>query len=371
MGKKAVAAGHICIDITPVFPDQGKKAGSLSEAVRPGSLVHVEAPDVHTGGSAANTGVGMKVLGADVRVVGKVGDDAFASMVRSILDEYGAGSDLITAPGETTSYSIVLALPGIDRSFLHCPGANDSFDGTEIGEEVLSDAALFHFGYPPLMRRMYEEDGRCLAEMFARIHGMGIATSLDMAAIDPNSAAGRADWRRILERTLPHVDFFVPSFEELCRMLDPERYERLAAAAGEREITTVLDPEKDAEPLADICLSMGAGAVLVKCGVPGLFLKTANMDRCGKRLELDTARWSGFRTFEKSFFVEHVVSGTGAGDVSIAAFLAGILEGGGPEEAVREAAAAGALSCMSVDAVSGLRPLGEIREMIASGKLRK
>ncbi|MFR6330184.1 MAG: hypothetical protein ACLUOI_15995 [Eisenbergiella sp.] len=53
---------------------------------------------------------------------------------------------------------------------------------------------------------------------------MGCATSLDMAAVDSESDAGKADWKEILRNTLPYVDFFVPSAEELCYMLDQERF---------------------------------------------------------------------------------------------------------------------------------------------------
>ena len=39
MGKKVIAAGHICLDITPVFG--GKKAKQLGDILTPGKLVHV------------------------------------------------------------------------------------------------------------------------------------------------------------------------------------------------------------------------------------------------------------------------------------------------------------------------------------------
>ena len=55
MEKKVIVAGHICLDITPVFP--GKKIRSLGEFLTPGKLLNVEAADVHTGGSVANTGL--------------------------------------------------------------------------------------------------------------------------------------------------------------------------------------------------------------------------------------------------------------------------------------------------------------------------
>lgn len=151
-------------------------------------------------------------------------------------------------------------------------------------------------------------------------------------------------------------------------MLDRPRYERLAKKAGGGDLTLVLDLQEDILPIADRCLELGAKAVLLKCGAPGIYLKTS--DQCGeigRRLELDASDWNGFSAFEKSFRIDRVLSGTGAGDISIAAFLASILEGEGPAEALRMAAAAGALCCTAYDAVSGLMSLEEIRKKIEAG----
>ena len=67
---------------------------------------------------------------------------------------------------------------------------------------------MFHFGYPPLMRSMYENDGAELVEIMKRAKAAGAATSLDMAAVDPDAQAGRADWEKILECVMPFVDFY-------------------------------------------------------------------------------------------------------------------------------------------------------------------
>ena len=68
-----------------------------------------------------------------------------------------------------------------------------------------------------------------------------------------------------------------------------------------------------------------------------------------------------------SFKIDRVLSGTGAGDTSIAAFLTSVLNGAGPGEALENAAAEGALCCTAYDAVSGLLPLDEVRKMIEEG----
>ena len=363
MGKKIIAAGHICIDITPVFSTD-RKFRRISELLEPGKLIHMDPADVHTGGSVANTGLALKLLGMDVQLMGKIGKDSFGGMIQEILSGYGAGG-LIVDPESSTSYSVVLAVPGIDRIFLHNPGANDTFSSADIPEEALEDAALFHFGYPPLMKRMYEAGGAELVSMFQRMKEKGIATSLDLAAVDPDSEAGRTDWEGILAAVLPYTDFFVPSFEELCFMLDRPRYEAISARGG--DMIQALDMEEDVIPLARRCLAMGCRAVLIKCGTKGMYYATGNCADVGSRLSLDIASWSNQQGIQPCFQADCVRSGTGAGDTSIAAFLAGILLGKEPAECAALAAAEGACCVTAYDALGGLKPLDELAGRIASG----
>ena len=364
--RKIIAAGHICIDITPVFPTQ-RAYGELTELLIPGKLIHMDGADVHTGGSVANTGLALKLLGNDVCLMGKIGNDAFGSMVQSVLAGYGAGG-LLMDEGSSTSYSVVLAVPGMDRIFLHDPGANDTFSSGDIPDDALEDAVLFHFGYPPLMKKMYENDGSELTAVFRRMKEHGIATSLDFAAIDPESPAGRADWRKILAGVLPYVDFFVPSFEELCFMLDRPRYERLSALSG--NITEGLDIAKEVAPLADYLMQMGCKVVVIKCGTSGMFYRTADRDalaQIGSRLSLNLNAWAGKAGHQPCFRADTVRAGTGAGDTSIAAFLTAVLSGRSPAESVALAAAEGACCVTGYDALSGLRKLPELEERIRSG----
>ncbi len=364
--KKVISAGHICLDITPVFP-AGKQVDRISSLLVPGKLIQMEAADVHTGGSVANTGLALKLLGCNVTLLGKVGDDAFGMMIRNILSRYGADG-LLVDPESSTSYSVVLAVPGMDRIFLHSPGANDTFTGTDIPDDVLKDAALFHFGYPPLMKRTWENDGEELVLLFRRVKEKGIATSLDLAAVDPRSPAGRADWEKILSGVLPWVDFFEPSFEELCWMLDRERYERLASAGG--DMTDRLDMEAEALPLADKLVSMGCRIVVIKCGISGMLLRTAGRKTVagtGTRLELSADGWCDQLIFQPSFRADIVRSATGAGDTSIAAFLAAVLSGRDPSSCIALASAEGACCVTAYDALSGLKPLDELEERIRRG----
>ncbi len=367
MKKKVIAAGHIALDITPVFPEQ--KAGKVSDIMVPGKLLHMNGVKVNTGGSVTNTGLAMKILGADVTLMGKIGADAFGGMVQSVLEEYHLKQDIMVSEKEATSYTVAIAIPGIDRIFLHDPGANDTFGCEDIDYEKVEEAALFHFGYPSIMKKMYQDNGRELVEIFRRVKERNTATSLDLAAVDEKSDAGKADWEKILCRTLPYVDFFVPSVEELCYMLDRSRYREWSERAAGKDMTEVLTPD-DVKPLAEKAISMGVKVALIKCGALGMYYKTAEEEKIRplcKNLNLDVEAWAEKESFENSFVPEKILSATGAGDTSIAAFLVSILEGCGIEEAVRMALATGACCLAGYDALSGLKPLPELRKKIDQG----
>jgi len=368
MSKKVIVAGHICIDITPVFSD--RKTTNIGEVLKPGKLIEMGKAEVSTGGAVANTGLGMKILGADVTLMGKLGCDEFGDMICGILDKYDASLGMIRSSEVSTSYSVVLAVPGIDRIFLHNPGANNYFRVEDIPEESLKETALFHFGYPTLMKSMYENDGAELVELFRKVKAAGCATSLDLSAVDPDTEAGKADWQKILTNVMTYVDFFVPSVEELCFMLDRERFDDWQQRAGGGDITEILKPDKDIEPLADKCLEMGAKVLLLKCGKPGMFFCTGNSEvlkGIGSRTEINVKDWADKALFEKSYVPEKVLSGTGAGDTSIAAFLTAMLNGETPEMCLHLAAATGASCVAAYDALSGLKSLDELKEKIDAG----
>lgn len=62
MKKKVIAAGHICLDITPVFPEM--KAESLDQVLSPGKLLQMDRADVHTGGRGSEYRTGHEKTGS-------------------------------------------------------------------------------------------------------------------------------------------------------------------------------------------------------------------------------------------------------------------------------------------------------------------
>ena len=173
-------------------------------------------------------------------------------------------------------------------------------------------------------------------------------------------------WREILAGVLPYVDFFVPSFEELCYMLDRPRYDELSARGGDiTEQEGILDL---ADGLARTCLEMGCGAALIKCGLSGMAWRTGSRERfarVGERLKVNADAWADRAGRQPCFPAETVRSATGAGDVSIAAYLTALMNGEGPADCAKLAAAEGCASVSSYDALGGVLPLEELKKRIA------
>ena len=366
--ERIVVAGHLCPDLTPKFRET--PAGSIGEILVPGKLVDVGACVVSTGGSVSNTGLALRGLGVDAVLMGKIGDDGFGSLIQEKLTEYGlpgtSGGGVIVAPGEETSYTIVIAPPGIDRVFIHNPGANDTFVAGDVKYDVLEGAAIFHFGYPPLMEKMFADGGAELTEIFRRSRDTGVTTSLDMALPDPDSPAGRVDWAAILEKTLPFVDLFLPSIEETAFMLDRDGFLAKREEAGRRGVDIVeLFTGEDYSHFASTLTGYGAGVVALKSGARGIYVRTAKSHAFGRAKPGDVSNWADRELFCPSFAVDRVVSATGSGDCAIAGFLAGFLRGETVERTVSVAAACGRLNVQVHDAVSSIVPYEELGPLMA------
>jgi sugar/nucleoside kinase (ribokinase family) len=222
----AVVAGHICVDVIPKFDHLAP--GAFLQLMQPGRLITAGPATFSTGGAVSNVGLSLHRLGVPTRLVARVGNDPFAQVVRDIVDSYDPGMSAGIAGSDTaTSYTLILNPPGVDRIFLHHPGSNDAFGAGDVNYEMVADAALFHFGYPPMMQQLYRNGGAELVAMMRKVKETGATTSLDMVFPDPTAPGGQADWRSILAQTLPYVDIFVPSIEEMLFMLRRATYEQM------------------------------------------------------------------------------------------------------------------------------------------------
>jgi sugar/nucleoside kinase (ribokinase family) len=351
---RIVVAGHICLDVIPEL------GGPLD--VQPGGLVVIGPSAVSTGGPVGNVGIALHRLGVPVRLIAKIGDDMFGRELVSILrgHEPALADGMIVIPGETTSYSVIVNPPGIDRTVLHCAGANDTFGFADVPLDRLDGARILHFGYPPIMRRLYSDGGAELSGLFAAACERGLVVSLDTCVPDPNSAAGRVDWVAFLARVLPAVDVFSPSVDELRAMLrvPSQAPIDLGGVRG----------------LAEHVLALGPAVFALKLGDQGLYLRTARggaaFDRLCSRLPVEAGSWRDREVLSPCFRARRVAGTNGSGDSTIAGLLTALLLGEDPVTAATSACAVGACSVEEPDASSGVPPWSDVAARLAGGWAR-
>lgn len=357
--SEVIVAGHICLDISPKIHANGLP---MSEVLRPGKLVTAGKCCVSLGGPVSNTGIALSILGQDVALMCKTGDDLFGDIVARKIKEYGTQKAVAVDSNSDTSYTVALVVPGYDRIFIHDAGANNTFAASDINFDEVAKCKLFHFGYPPLMKQMYRNRGAELSEIFITAKELGATTSLDMSLPDRASESGQQDWNAILENTLKYVDIFLPSVEEILFMLYPEKYDAFVREhEGEKDPLDTLD--LDILPvLGDRLMELGCKIAVIKCGVRGYYIRTAqNLGGFGRVAPADLENWRGREIMCESYHIDNIVSATGSGDSSIAGFLSAFMNGESITECMEIACTAGATNLTAQDALSGIRSMEETK----------
>ena len=340
----ALVVGHVCLDVIPAL--------DRAPAFEPGSLYEVGASSFAPGGGVSNVGLALRRLGVASTLVGHVGRDAFGTILRDELEARspGSGESLLDTDEAATSYSIVLSHPDADRTFLHHPGCNSTFNPATV-ELPEGGADVLYFGYPPLMEATYRDGGKALSSLFQRAHEQGMTVVLDMAMPDPHGPSGQVDWPAFLTEMLPEVDLFVPSAQEVAFMLDGRMPERVESDA----------PPTEAErALVARLLDLGAGAAALTLGERGILLAT----------QTESSRlpegWAARELWAPTYVVD-TAGTTGAGDATTTGLIAGLVRGLAPERALTMAAAVAAFSVEAHDATSGIRGWDETAARVDRG----
>jgi sugar/nucleoside kinase (ribokinase family) len=344
--NKITVAGHTCVDLIPDW--NGK-----FEDIMPGHLIVTGRMRFSTGGAVPNTGVDLKRLGFDPILIGKIGDDLIGKITLEVIRANGDDlTDHIVIGHEAgSSYTLVLSPPESDRAFLHYPGVNDTFCADDIPFDDLAGSKLFHFGYPPVMKRIYQKGGDELIRIFKNAHDHGMITSLDMTMPDPNSESGKIDWKRFLSNVLPYTDIFLPSFDEILYMT--KRQGNLSHELVEK--------------LTDELLGYGVKIVVIKLGKDGAYLRSRRISSDDPVSQIiDPRAWSEIELFSPAFKTT-VAGTTGSGDASIAGFLAKFMDGVNPKDTLDFMCAVGAFCVEAVDSTSGVKHMKIIEERIKRG----
>ena len=105
--------------------------------------------EANPGGAPCNVLAMLTKLGHTCAFIGKVGRDMFGAQLRQAAEEVGISmAGLVEDPEIRTTLAFVKTLPGGDRdfSFYRNPGADMMLTESELPEETIANARIFHFG---------------------------------------------------------------------------------------------------------------------------------------------------------------------------------------------------------------------------------
>lgn len=94
------------------------------------------------GGKGANTAVAAAKLGADVALLGAIGDDAYGRLLTESLREAGVHTELLHTVDRPTGVAYITVTPDGENSILVSPGANSALEpsaleGAPAGAKVM------------------------------------------------------------------------------------------------------------------------------------------------------------------------------------------------------------------------------------------
>jgi ribokinase len=273
----------------------------------PGETVSEGTLLVNHGGKGANQAVAARRLGALVRFVGCVGDDASGGAIREALSAEGVGvQGLVASPAAQTGTALIVVDAAGRNQIAVAPGANRTLT-VEMVEARADD-----FGWAQVVLCQLETPLPTVRWALDEARRRGALTVLNpapVAVLDP--------W--------PRVDYITPNAGEAARLSGLDDPGAAAAALRER----------------------GAETVVVTLGEDG-----GLVDGVAGRFPYDAVRVD-------------VVDTTAAGDAFNGALAVALAEGKPLASAVRFASAAAALACTRRGAQASLPGRAEVEALLA------
>ncbi|MCC3372411.1 ribokinase [Cohnella sp. REN36] len=261
------------------------------------------------GGKGGNQAVALGRLGANVRMVGKVGSDIHGSDYIRHLRMNGVDTSGIRAEqSATTGMAMILVDPQGENQIIISPGANGLLAPSDIDEnwELLMEADIFMF--------QLEVPIGTVAYAVKLLKGAGKTVILDPA---PAS--------QLPDAIFKHIDYMTPNETEI----------KYYAGRHQQYVLQL----KEA---ANVLLRKGVNTVVAKAGAEGAYLIR----------DIDLKHIAAYPS--------KPVDTTGAGDSFNAGFAFALAAGSSPEEAVGIGNAVGALAIRQVGAQSSMPNKSEL-----------
>jgi len=265
-------------------------------------------------GAESNVAIGLARLGHRSGWISRLGKDEFGKKILHFIR--GEGVDVSRVSFDSTAqtglyFKEIVTDKEINVQYYRKDSAASRMEPSDLDEAYISQAKYLHLtGITPALSSSCRKTVYASIDM-AKKHGVTVV-------FDPNLR--RRLWsdeeaRKVLLEIISQVDIVLPGLDE----------------------GTFLFGNNSPEDIAQKCLDMGAGSVVLKLGAEGAYYQT-NVD-------------SGF---VKAFPITQVVDPVGAGDGFAAGFLSGLLDGLPFKEAVKRAAAVGAMVTQISGDIEGL-----------------
>ena len=279
---------------------------------RPGETVLGGGFDIHPGGKGANQAVAASRMGAQVTLVGCLGDDDWGSQLRGVLAAEGVDIQRVrTCEKGHTGVGIVTVVPDGENSIVVAPGANArcTTDDIDDASGLISEADVLI-----LQAEIPFESNMRAIEIAKKSN----------TAILLNAAPAKGLSTEILR----DVDLLVVNRDEASALVNDEEHE--VAPTG----------------LARRLASYGPDRVVITLGADGAI------------------HFNGQEMKTFGAFPIDCVDGTGAGDAFVGALATMRAEGERLKDAVRYACAAGALAATVAGAIPSLPTRDAVETLI-------
>lgn len=282
----------------------------VSRFPAPGETISGEDLAIIPGGKGANQAVAAARQGAQVSMVGCVGDDSFGpALVQNLQSSRVDTSHVRTDPASTGTATIVVDAQG-QNSIVLSPGANAKVSTSDVDAVSFENAKILLLQFEiPFKTVTY-------AASVARQNGLRVV-------LNPAPA------RPIPDSLLANIDILIPNESELQLLTG----------------MPVNDMES-AKPAAQALLAKGVETVIVTLGSNGALLVTPEA------------------TVNIPAFNVDVVDTTAAGDAFIGGFAAALLKGSSLEDAVRYGNASGALAATKFGAQPSLPTAEDVAQFL-------